>query len=384
MIIGIGQLSAQKVVTVKAGNYDISDNLDLESVAYLFGESENLEVFEMKLNDPELRVSNLDLNYDGYIDYLRVVEIKEGRVFVITIQAVLGNDLYQNVATIDVMLKNRRNVYVQVIGNEYIYGRNYIIEPVFVHRPVIYTYFSYSHRPVWVSPWHWKQYPRYYSYREPYAVHVYHHHVYDYYRPKVKCHYVHKRRVHKAYHLHKKYHRNDFAKSKPNYSFDERNKGVENYRELSQRRSSRPNTERYTGVEAENNSRRKVQNEWKNEKTGAKSYRQSNRAYERVNGSVEESKRPAIRKRYSTESTYKKEQSPARKTYTRRSEAPQRPKVNRSAPVKSKTVNKPARQQVRKPSANKNIEVRRESPSRRKPKTNNGSGSKRESSRRAR
>ncbi|MCF8363282.1 MAG: hypothetical protein K9G70_11745, partial [Prolixibacteraceae bacterium] len=349
MIIGIGQLSAQKVVTVKAGNYDISDNLDLEAVAYLFGESENLEVFEMKLNDPELRVSNLDLNYDGYIDYLRVVEVKEGRVFVITIQAVLGNDLYQNVATIDVMLKNRRNVYVQVIGNEYIYGRNYIIEPVFVHRPVIYTYFRYSHRPVWVSPWHWKQYPRYYSYREPYAVHVYHHHVYDYYRPKVKCHYVHKRRVHEAYHLHKKYHRNDFAKSKPNYSFDERNKGVENYRELSQRRSSRPNTERYTGVKAENNSRRKVQNEWR-----------------------------------SNESTYKKEQSPARKTYTRRSEAPQRPKVTRSIPQKSKTVSKQTSRKEQRPSVRRRAEVKRQSPSRRNVKTNGDYGSRRESSRRTR
>ncbi|MDA3816913.1 MAG: hypothetical protein PF486_06010, partial [Prolixibacteraceae bacterium] len=301
-----------------------------------------------KLNDPELRVSNLDLNYDGYVDYLRVVEVKEGSVFVITIQAVLGNDLYQDVATIDVMLKSRRNVYVQIIGNEYIYGRNYIIEPVYVRRPVIYTYFTYSHPSAWISPWHWKQYPHSFSYRKPYAVNIYHHHVYDYYRPKMKCQYVHKRRAHKAYQLDKKYHRNDYAKSKPGYSFDERNKGVENHRELSQRRSSRPNAEAYTGEKVENNSRRKVQNDWR-----------------------------------TNERTYKKEQPSARKTYTRRHEVP---KVTRSAPQKSKTVTKPARQKVRRPSANKSTEVKKESPSRRKTNKNSESGSKsrRESSRRAR
>ena len=119
-------IAAQQKVTVNATNYDISDNLDLKAVAYLFGESKNLEDFEVKLNDPEFQISNLDLNGDGYVDYLRVVEIKVKKVYVITIQAVLGAEIFQDVATIDVEFKNKKTAYVQIVGNEYVYGRNYI------------------------------------------------------------------------------------------------------------------------------------------------------------------------------------------------------------------------------------------------------------------
>ena len=59
---------AQDVITVEAKRSDISDNLDLEAVASVFGESENLEDFEKRLNDPEAQICNLDLNEDGYVD----------------------------------------------------------------------------------------------------------------------------------------------------------------------------------------------------------------------------------------------------------------------------------------------------------------------------
>ena len=65
---------SQDKTTVEAKSEEISDNLDLEAVASLFGEAKNLEDFEKKLNDPETKISNLDLNEDGEVDYLRVVE----------------------------------------------------------------------------------------------------------------------------------------------------------------------------------------------------------------------------------------------------------------------------------------------------------------------
>jgi hypothetical protein len=233
-------LNAQQTVTVNASNYDISDNLDLRAVAYLFGESKDLEEFERKLNDPELEISNLDLNLDGYIDYLRVVEVKQGKVFVITIQAVLDRDLFQDVATIDVQVKNKKTVNVQIVGNEYIYGANYIIEPVFVHRPVIYDFFWYPRRVVWVSPWYYSYYPVYYHQRPPRTVYVYHNHVHNYYHPRVHCYYAPKRNIHTAVVIHKNVQRNDWAKSKPEQTFSARNNGVENHRQLTERRSTRP------------------------------------------------------------------------------------------------------------------------------------------------
>ncbi|MFT4735150.1 MAG: hypothetical protein ACI9DJ_000161 [Algoriphagus sp.] len=54
-----------KPVTVMPTNYDISNNLDLQAVASTFGNSNSLADFEHRLNDPEIKISNLDLNQDA-------------------------------------------------------------------------------------------------------------------------------------------------------------------------------------------------------------------------------------------------------------------------------------------------------------------------------
>jgi cystathionine beta-lyase family protein involved in aluminum resistance len=74
-------------------NSEISDNLDLRAVASIFGDSRNLQDFERRLNDPELQISNLDLNNDNEVDYLRVIETVENRTHVIIIQSILDNDV---------------------------------------------------------------------------------------------------------------------------------------------------------------------------------------------------------------------------------------------------------------------------------------------------
>ena len=67
---------------------EISNHLDLEVVISLFGESKDLEDFEKKLNDPERQISNLDLNEDGEVDYLRVVENSMNETHLVSVQAV--------------------------------------------------------------------------------------------------------------------------------------------------------------------------------------------------------------------------------------------------------------------------------------------------------
>ena len=44
--------------------------LDLNTTSILFGKASSLQEFEQYLNDPDIQASNLDLNNDGYIDYL--------------------------------------------------------------------------------------------------------------------------------------------------------------------------------------------------------------------------------------------------------------------------------------------------------------------------
>jgi hypothetical protein len=115
-------VSAQQTVTVQAQSYQVSDNLDLEAVAITFGESKNVEDFERRLNDPDNRISNLDLNNDGYVDFLRVVEVEEKGTHLLVIQAVIGQDLYQDVASVIVEGENRTTATVTIVGNRDIYG----------------------------------------------------------------------------------------------------------------------------------------------------------------------------------------------------------------------------------------------------------------------
>lgn len=123
------------VTPVRTNGVDISLYLDLQAVAAAFAQSSNVQDFEYLLNNSSYMLSNLDLNRDGYIDYLRVVETMEGYNHIFIIQAVLAMNVYQDVATIVAEVPNSYSYHVQVIGSPYVYGRSYIIEPVFVLRP---------------------------------------------------------------------------------------------------------------------------------------------------------------------------------------------------------------------------------------------------------
>lgn len=64
----------------------------------------NLEDFENKINDPKTQISNLYLNKDYQVDYLRIVETSENERHLIVIQAVIG-DFIQSTFIIDAPLK---------------------------------------------------------------------------------------------------------------------------------------------------------------------------------------------------------------------------------------------------------------------------------------
>lgn len=232
---------AQKTVTVTVDDEDISNNLDLYGIAYAFGEAEDLADFEARINSADAQISNLDLNGDGQVDYLRVVEAMEGNMHVVVVQAVLAKDLYQDVATIVVDKETTsKSVSVQIVGDPYIYGTNYIIEPVYVTTPVIYTYFW---RPVYhcyVSPYYWGYYPVYFHYRPCIHVNVYLHHMHRYRRAHythMSFHYADKPRYNYG-RVHATISHNDYAVRYPNNSFSVRNNGATNRRVVDAQRVS--------------------------------------------------------------------------------------------------------------------------------------------------
>ena len=193
------------------------DNLNLYAVMKLFQESETLEAFEKSLNDENSRINNLDLNRDNYVDYIKVVNLADGNVHTIVLQAVLESNQSQDVAVFTVERFNDEEVQIQLIGDELLYGKNYIVEPIYAETPnpgyigranrrnrvVTTTYVEVASWPIvrviyrpgyagWRSSWYWGHYPPYWSTWSP----VYWHNYYGYHYYWQPDYYVHYRRWH--------------------------------------------------------------------------------------------------------------------------------------------------------------------------------------------
>ena len=236
LAIGLTSCGAQSQTTVYAKNSDISDNLDLRAVASIFGESSNLQDFERRLNDPKFQISNLDLNNDNQVDYLRVIETVEDRTHVVIIQSVLDRDVYQDIATIDVERDNFNKVSVQVVGNSYIYGDNYIYEPVYNVAPVIYTSFWVTNYRPYYSSWAWNYYPTYYVAWRPYPIYRYRNNINVCINVNNRYNYVNHRRSYRAPVLYASRRSYGYERQYPNRSFSQRHSNVNNRYELDQRR----------------------------------------------------------------------------------------------------------------------------------------------------
>ncbi len=183
------------------------DNFNLYAVMNLFQQSETLEGFERSLNDENSRINNLDLNNDNYIDYVKVIDYVKGNVHTIVLQAVLDRDDSQDVAVFTVEKLRDGAVQIQLIGDEALYGRNYIIEPYYAETPnpgytgrakkqdvqsVRTTYVAIDAWPVvryiylpsytiWRSSWYWGYYPSYWRPWSPYYYHYYYGYHYHWY-----------------------------------------------------------------------------------------------------------------------------------------------------------------------------------------------------------
>jgi hypothetical protein len=107
------------------------DNLNLYAVMKLFQESKTLEDFERSLNDPQSNINNLDLNGDNLVDYIKVIDNVDGDVHNIVLQVAVSPKENQDVAVFTVQHFPNGQVQIQLTGDEALYGKNYIIEPIF-------------------------------------------------------------------------------------------------------------------------------------------------------------------------------------------------------------------------------------------------------------
>lgn len=105
------------------------DNFILNAVLFKFQQCKTLEEFEQELNKKENQINNLDLNKDNEADYIKVEDHVDGTTHAISMKAVLSKESIQDIAVIIVDKDASGNVSVQAIGDEDLYGKDYIIEP---------------------------------------------------------------------------------------------------------------------------------------------------------------------------------------------------------------------------------------------------------------
>ncbi|TRX71001.1 hypothetical protein [Carboxylicivirga sp. M1479] len=171
------------------------DNLDLFATLNLFQESKTIEEFEASLNDEKTGINNLDLNLDGDVDFIKVVTQQDGGDFAFVLQVDVLEEETQDVAVIVVTKDAEEKVSIQMVGDEALYGKDYVIEPklekpavtanpaysgpdtivvksepatvvVVESQPIVHYVYSPMYSPYY-SPYYYGYYPPYYH---PYPV----------------------------------------------------------------------------------------------------------------------------------------------------------------------------------------------------------------------
>ena len=105
------------------------DNLDLYAVLDLFLKSKTIEGFEKSLNEQKTGINNLDLDLDKKVDFIKVVTKKDGDAYTFILQDAISKTETQDVAVILVNRDKNKKVTVQIVGDEDLYGKDYVIEP---------------------------------------------------------------------------------------------------------------------------------------------------------------------------------------------------------------------------------------------------------------
>jgi hypothetical protein len=155
---------AQEEITIVAPATETGEDLDLYAVIEIFKESESIEDFEKRLNDPDEGVNNIDLDGDGQVDFIRVFEYADGNTHVLVLEVAVSEDTYQDLATIEIeKAEDSDEVNAQVHGDEEIYGVDYYIEPVETVYVTTVVFFGPMFRPgyrLYRPPWRWGRLPR--------------------------------------------------------------------------------------------------------------------------------------------------------------------------------------------------------------------------------
>ena len=180
------------------------DNFSLQGALEMFKQASSPEAFEKLINSADKNVNNLDLNGDGDVDYIKVIDKAGNNVHAFILQVAVSETESQDIAVIELEKTGDTTAVLQIVGNEDIFGEQIIVEAsdegdeiesvnsdagngpsadyyYKSNRIVVNVFFwpsvRFVYRPAyvpWVSPWRWHHYPGWWKPWRPLAWHVFH------------------------------------------------------------------------------------------------------------------------------------------------------------------------------------------------------------------
>ena len=179
------------------------DNFSLQGALEMFKQASSPEEFEKLINSADKSVNNLDLNGDGDIDYIKVIDKAGNNVHAFVLQVAVSERENQDIAVIELEKTGDTTAVLQIIGDEEIFGEQVIVEAsdegdevesdnegkgsgpsadyYETSRIVVNVFFwpsvRFVYRPAyvpWVSPWRWRHYPGWWKPWRPLSWHVFH------------------------------------------------------------------------------------------------------------------------------------------------------------------------------------------------------------------
>ena len=179
------------------------DNFSLQGALEMFKQASSPEEFEKLINSADKNINNLDLNGDGEIDYIKVIDRSANNVHAFVLQATVSETESQDIAVIELEKTGDTTALLQIVGDEDIFGEQIIVEAsdegdevaddnngpgrgpsagfIEPYRVVVNVFYwpsvRFVYRPAyvpWVSPWRWRHYPGWWRPWRPLAWHVFH------------------------------------------------------------------------------------------------------------------------------------------------------------------------------------------------------------------
>lgn len=136
-----------------------ADGLDLRAVSGLVGTATHAEHLELLLNQPG-GVNNLDLDGNGEVDHIHVMEYGDGNFRGFSLYVWLNETSKQQVAEITFRRDLDGGVVMQTQGNPQIYGSGYYLTSRMSMGAMPFLVWAFMpSRVVYVSPYHYGYYP---------------------------------------------------------------------------------------------------------------------------------------------------------------------------------------------------------------------------------